>query len=304
MLPKTLKMHLPLVPILRSWPPEQTLKQASELLAINRLFRNAGIELLTIKGVLLALDLYGDLAARASKDIDLVVKVGDVRLADELLLARGYFRQYLSSRQLKSHQTQSKDFVYWHPQKRICVELHWRLFQDWDCFDPFNVPHQKIVLGGQVFSTLSPEYNLLYLATHGCESGWLREQWLLDIMKLLEKYGPSLDWGLIWREAKRYDLTGPLEQALKLPSPPARGQGEGRGRVKYVWQSSVWFSKIMLRKRWKNRAKAAWSLLVPRAQDFQALRLPDWLFFLYPLVRPWLALARNRQRSKASSQRA
>jgi hypothetical protein len=213
---------------------------------------------------------------------------------------QGYIRAQLTPKQLKSHQARSKDFVYWHPQKQICVELHWRLFQDWDCFDPFKVPHKTIALGGQTFRTLSPEYNLLYLATHGCESGWSRAQWSQDIAMLLKKCAEHLDWSLVWREAEHYDLTGPLEQALEKAH-QSKGHRHDDAE-QYVWKLEAWLAKIMLRKLWRNRLRAAWSLLVPRAQDFQAFRLPDSLFFLYPLARPWLALQRNRQRSKESLQ--
>lgn len=276
--------------------------QMLELSQITNGINSIGIGVLFLKGPVMSFDLYGDIAARVSKDIDLVVQNPDILRVDEFLRERGYVRQELTPRQLESHRVYSKDFVYCQPQKGICLELHWRLFQDWECFDPFEVPHQEIVLGGQTFKTLSPEYNLLYLATHGCESSWSRPQWSQDIVMLLKKYGAQLDWDLIWCEAERYDLTGPLGQALTLPSPPRRGQGEGNNRTTYVWRPGPWLSKIILRKRWKNRLRAAWSLLIPRTQDFQALRLPDWLFFLYPLARPWLALARNHQRSKESSQ--
>lgn len=286
--------------ILRFLHLKTSLTHCFELYELRQIFSYSKLEFLLLKGSALAVDLYGDIGARVSKDIDLLVKPQGISRADEIFRAQGYLRTSLTPRQLRSHLKQCKDFVYWHPKKRICVELHWRLFQDWDCFDPFEVPHQEIVLGGQIFKTLSPEYNLLYLATHGCESGWAREQWRLDIVKLLEKYGASLDWGLIWREAERYDLTGPLEQALRRVShceePRATRQSI------YVWRLGLWWHKIALRKRWKNRLKAAWSLLIPRLQDFEALKLPDSLFFLYPLARPWLALQRNRQRLKDSSQ--
>ncbi len=284
---------------------KNSMAQMFELSQIIKGINSIGIDVLVLKGPVMSFELYGDVDSRVSKDIDLVVPRNLVVRVDEYIRCQGYIRAEFTPRQLESHRTRSKDFVYWQPQKRICLELHWRLFQDWECFDPFKVPHQRVFLGGQTFKTLSPEYNLLYLATHGCESGWSRPQWSQDIVMLLKKYGEQLDWSLIWREAERYDLTGPLEQALLWQAKtrelwtPHQVRGD---KIAYVWRSSAWFSKIMLRKQWGNRFKAAWSLLVPRTQDFQALRLPDWLFFLYPLARPWLALARNRQRSKESSQ--
>ncbi|MBL4818903.1 MAG: nucleotidyltransferase family protein [Deltaproteobacteria bacterium] len=270
------------------------LAQFAELNELTDLFERHGISVLVLKGVLLAKDLYGDLGARQSWDIDLVISKGDIKKVDTLFQKLGYQRQKLTPKQMSQHLKNAKDFVYTHPNKHFQVELHWRLFQDWDCFDPFKVPHSKVEVGGQVFKVLAPEYNLIYLCTHGAESYWARAQWAQDIYQLLEKYGPSLDWALIWKVAAKYDLTGALEEGLgkshQFKSLPKYQP--------YAWRFKAWWRRLLLRKRLKNRVRVIISLLVPRTQDYEIFLLPDKLYGLYYFLRPFGALKRNRVRSQ------
>ncbi len=278
-------MLLAAAAILGYFNPKQALGQCAELVSIVSLLAHAKIESVAIKGPLLALELYGDLGARKSKDIDLVIKPKNIFEADHILQQQGYQRSFLTPRQLQAHIHWSKDFVYWHPKKQICLELHWRLFQDWECFSVFDISLQTTELLGVQIKHLSPEYNLLYLCTHGCESGWSRPQWALDIQKLLAKY--ELDWNLIRKEADQWDLAGTLREGLQIKT----------GRTgSYVWRWSDWWHKLALRKKFKNKAKVLFSLFVPRLQDFQALALPDGLFFLYYALRPFIAFKRNKLR--------
>lgn len=257
------------------------LNLSAELLLITQLLHRSHLDSVALKGPVLSLELYGDLGARQSKDIDILVRQSDLLKADQLVQTMGYERYQFTPRQLKSHLCSSKDFVYWHPQKRIYLELHWKLFETWDCFDPFETPLKTTQIGGVSIQSLSPEYNLIYLSVHGCESMWSDPKWALDIEKLVVKY--TLDWDLIHRELKRFDLEGAFYDRRVRPKP-------------YVWRFSDWLHRFWLRKRFKNRAKVLLSLLVPRTEDFKAISLPDSFFYLYYLFRPWIAMKRNLSR--------
>ncbi|MES2504336.1 MAG: nucleotidyltransferase family protein [Myxococcota bacterium] len=283
------------------------LNQVSELVRLVRLFEAKSIPLVSIKGPLLALELYGDLGARSSNDLDFVIRPQDIFLADDILCTEGYERFLFSPAQRKSHLKHSKDFVYWHPRKQICLELHWRLFQDIGCFSVFDVPLQEIRVGDQNIKQLSPEYNLLYLCAHGSESLWQRGQWGLDIKFLLERYG-NLDWHLLWKVAENYDLTRFLKEGLTRhceARSDAAIQDPGLLRLarndNYVWQLNAWVHRLNLRAKLKNKAKFCLSLFIPRVNDFQDLALPDYLFFAYYLARPILALRRNLVRIRAAA---
>lgn len=277
--------------ILEFWLHKQALGQSAELVCLVKLLADQNIGTVALKGPILALELYGDLGARQSKDLDLVIRPEDIFKADKILQEQGYKRAHLSAKQLKSHLDWSKDFVYWHPKKQICLELHWKLFQDWECFSVFDVALQETELSGIKIKHLSPDYNLLYLCTHGCESAWSSSKWALDIQKLLAKY--DLNWQLIWQEAERWDLERVLEEGLDCRAALAMT------KANYVWRLSDWMHKLMLRKKLKNKAKVCFSLFVPRLQDFSALALPDGLFFLYYVLRPILAIHRNISRLAA-----
>ena len=62
----------------------------SELAALNRLFSDAGISFMPLKGIVLSHQVYGNPSLRPSADLDILVQPGDLQAAFQLLLERGY----------------------------------------------------------------------------------------------------------------------------------------------------------------------------------------------------------------------
>jgi hypothetical protein len=177
---------------------ETCLRRTSQLLLLNRLFREQQIELRVFKGIPLAITAFQDPAMRDAGDIDLLVGERDIFRAGEILRAQGYVRldpqARLTRRRLRSYVAHQKDFSYGHPLSDLIIDLHWRLFRN--PFLPANagltdVGEDWVDLGSERIATLPAPRLLLYLCVHGALDGWLRLKWLTDIGALMHAMTPE-----------------------------------------------------------------------------------------------------------------
>jgi hypothetical protein len=177
---------------------ETCLRRTSQLLLLNRLFREQQIDVRTFKGIPLAITAFRDPALRDAGDIDLLVAEKDVFRAGEILRNQGYIRldpqARLTRRRLSSYVAHQKDFSYGHPLSDLIIDLHWRLFRN--PFLPANagladVGEDWVNVGSERIATLPAPRLLLYLCVHGALDGWLRLKWLTDIGALMHTMTPE-----------------------------------------------------------------------------------------------------------------
>jgi hypothetical protein len=86
---------------------------------------DAGVKVLPLKGPLLGERLYGELAARVSADIDLLVEASDLTRATALLEGLGY-RPMLDTNMFSGRRPELHEVLY-SPDGLPEVELHWRI---------------------------------------------------------------------------------------------------------------------------------------------------------------------------------
>lgn len=166
-----------------------------ELNTILKLFSSQGIEVMPLKGPLLATELYGNLELRPITDLDILVRTQDVPKAKRLLLARGYLPEKdLSARQEKEYLTRECAFHFYQANGKLNVDLHWRLIR-WQAFkSDFLWSRAVTVRSGEIQSLwLAPEELLLYLCIHLDKSPDYRLKWVLDIALVLVKH-PTMNW--------------------------------------------------------------------------------------------------------------
>jgi hypothetical protein len=177
---------------------ETCLRRTSQVLLLNRLFREQQIDLRVFKGIPLAITAFQDPALRDAGDIDLLVSERDIFRAGEILRIQGYVRldpqARLTRRRLRSYVAHQKDFSYSHPLSDLVIDLHWRLFRN--PFLPANaaltdVGEDWVDLGSERIATLPAPRLLLYLCVHGALDGWLRLKWLTDIGALMHAMTPE-----------------------------------------------------------------------------------------------------------------
>jgi Uncharacterised nucleotidyltransferase len=305
-----------------------SLFQAAEIQRLTRVFAQANIRLLALKGVVLSAQVHGEAFPRGARDIDLLVDPRQFAAGDSVLTAAGYrcANEALSPRQRASYLYWLKDADYIHSGTGAAIELHQRLADN-----PYLLPtdfdalwreREEVPVGDVAVATLSRRALALYLCVHGAGHAWERLRWLIDLAALLRTPG-SVDMALA--DAEAVGLGAAMLHALMLahdwlglavePHHLARARADAqvvrldlilarlyagsawhqmppRGSLRAIARYSVWqrLYRLSLKSDWRYLARQIGRECFSPA-DFNTLHLPDALFFLYPLVRPvgWLA---------------
>ena len=162
------------------------LKLSGELARLARLFDENRIPWLSIKGPALSVQLYGDVAARQSGDLDILVKEEDLNKAVSLLESIGYHQiNNLKLKQRNSYRKHHKDYLFRNDDQSTLIELHWKLSHDW--LTPDDITSllwnntDKILIAGEQIPIPDKTYHLIYLYEHGIRHTWYRLAWLWDI---------------------------------------------------------------------------------------------------------------------------
>src|SRR5262245_61022706 len=121
----------------------ENLAMAAEAARLQRLFDDAGLTVLFLKGTSLALLAYGDLGLRSSKDIDLLISPEVLPRATALVKCGGYRRfdppSNVSDAQLRLLTALRRDLGFIHEASGQQIELHWRLFSNPHAMDESSV---------------------------------------------------------------------------------------------------------------------------------------------------------------------
>jgi hypothetical protein len=192
---------------------------SGELEYICKLFAVHHIRTLLLKGPALAFDLFGDISLRTSKDLDILVNVNELDQVNKLLLEHGYETEDIVLTALNGWRWRQHHITYFHPQKRIYLELHWRLNPGPSKEPSFNELWERKKLNGV---SSYPVYGLgeadlfCFLVSHGARHGWFRLRWLADIDILTRR---QTDWKSLSLFLKsKYHLTLIVGHALNLAS--------------------------------------------------------------------------------------
>jgi hypothetical protein len=168
------------------------LLMVAECLKLQRMSSEAGIGLLFLKGIPLALLAYGDVGIKHGRDIDLLVAPEDLDNAIGMLESAGYELVELGAglgkerrKRLLGH---AKEFELLHRSRRLRVELHWLLEHNPYLLEGAGLPAeiQAVELAdGAVIHTLAGQTLFNYLSVHGARHIWYRLKWLADLAALL-----------------------------------------------------------------------------------------------------------------------
>jgi hypothetical protein len=161
-----------------------------ECLRLKAAFDAAGVPILFIKGVTLAMLAYGTLALKAGWDIDVLVGEDRVDAAAAILTASGYrciLPQSPDLSRLREWHRVAKESVWQHAATRTVVELHTRLVDNSMLLRPITLEdsHSVPVGDGLSLPTLAPDALFAYLCVHGAWSAWYRLKWLADVAALV-----------------------------------------------------------------------------------------------------------------------
>lgn len=274
------------------------LARHAEWRRLQKIFAESGVVVHSLKGTALSERLYGDVAMRHTRDLDLLVAPEDLKSSIEVLRGAGYAIRDLGDLHLAQR-------VAWHIECESAqskVELHWR-------FERVSSPRLE-ERWWELLRRGGPIFDLLYCCLHGSSHGWSRLKWVGDIKMLAPQVTPEVwDWALalnlrpIVAEALSV-VEGGIDPArssnaakwLALPEKElAVEAGASRMRFRQLqWQLSRRYSLQERAAHWMYA-----TLFSP--VDLERFRLPAWLSAAYPFIRPISLIGRIPAKSNAVS---
>lgn len=318
----------------------RNLVQSAEVGRLCRLLTEAGVRVLVLKGVALSAQLYGEPVRRDARDIDLLVDPDQLAQAAAVISRAGYRpgQNLASVRQTAAHLRWIKEYEFFQQETGGLVELHHRLTDNADLL-AFEFPslwneREEVRVGGDtIVATMSRQRLPLYLCVHGGDHGWARLHWLVDFSAALSHTQEMatlvetadaclLRWSFLHAVLLAHDWLGlPVQEDLlaqcrhsakmrrrqwlmrRLYSPSNWYRMAPKGSWRRALRDSLWerLYRFSLKSNWRYRAtqlRREWF----SPADREAVRLPDALSWLYPLLRPWGWLIRRLPFSNAPPQ--
>ena len=292
------------------------------------LAQKAGIPLIIAKGPVLSKTLYGRADLKTSADLDWFTLPETMPQLTTLLQQQGYAHPYaalkMSPRKLQALYEAQHDIPFTHPARGIPNEVHWSFGTNQQGISPRLYQQsisraQTLRWGEHTISVFTNEDLFLYLCFHGAKHFWARLNWLVDVNEMITNQAAlNLNLPAVQAAAQEYQLTHCLTQTYDLchslfgtPLPQATPQ-PSKHRA-WLTQKALeeiasdspetqttrrvrYFSHLLYDQRlsssWKSSARFLWQQRY-KTEDLLLLDLPDKLFFLYTLLRPYFWLRKK-----------
>ncbi|KIL35410.1 Renal dipeptidase [Cohnella kolymensis] len=292
------------------------LQLSAEMDRVNSELSEQNIPTLHMKGPVLAVELYGDVSLRTSGDLDVLVPIHRLVAAEGTLRKLGYVKDEYIQSVMNDWKWRHHHTTFYHPDKEIKVELHWRLSPGpgkeptfHELWERSRISHHT----GNPIHYLGTEDLLLFLAAHGARHGWSRLHWLGDIDRIARQ---SLDWNRLSLLLSKYRCAHLLGQAfvlasdlLSTPLNPQMKRLTFGCRPAKLAQDALFYLRQMVNLHTKllpadvalyhkrhlfslmsaqQKMLFIISFLHPYPKDIEILYLPKMLHFLYFPLRPFL----------------
>lgn len=300
------------------------LRNSRETVRLSLALDAAGVRHLVVKGAPLAFQLYGDVAARDSKDIDLLVDAAQWDVARGVVEAAGYAPHREQATAPGTLATKDSSFI--DRATGVEVELHHRLFDIAALlprrFDELWADRATVAMGGAAIPVLSRRDTFLYLCGHGAESAWFRLKWLQDIARIRadtpaaelsghvaaaraigfgrvvasalvladQIYGSPDDASDIVADRGTRRIVAWARGALEAPEEAAYDRSLGQ-----LLRDAI--DRARFRRDWRYRSAIVRGIFLT-PNDVAALDLPRWAWWLHVPLRPVMLLKRRMGRKR------
>jgi hypothetical protein len=197
----------------------RAIDMAFESLRLQSTFDSAALPLMVIKGIPLGCLAYGDFALKESVDIDILVHPDNVVRAKATLHDLGYemHPRKVDGSAFEQFVEHGKEAAFVNRQKRLLVELHWRLTGFGRPLRGVDVngPSQQVSLPGGTLKTLANEPLFAFLCLHGETHNWSRLKWLADVNAFAARQSPG-ELERLYRAAQALGVGRSASVALRL----------------------------------------------------------------------------------------
>jgi Uncharacterised nucleotidyltransferase len=295
-----------------------SLNYAIHAIRIFQEFKEKSIPHIFFKGPLLSLELYNDIGYRNFGDIDVLVEKKDAEKAKDILEELGFTCFYpkikLTEKQKEVNYSISHHYQFVHPVQAIKIELHWNITNPKSFFgvESHDIISNSLSLKVSNYELpyISKIENIVFQAAHGSIHQWYRLFWIKDFSKLLTMVN-SEDLKKAYDLSKKLKLQNCFIQACLLSNllyktevpdfenfrikkhlfkTPLNSitntdlskQGL-KGKIKFV------FYRIRLKPDFNYYFELLYRLRT-HLTDWELIKLPKSLFFLYYVLRPFLLI--------------
>jgi len=304
----------------------KSLASKQMIISLQQLLQSKQVNGLFLKGIPIAEQYYGDISLRHTLDIDVWVEASGLDIVAAFLKSKGYVSSpdwnMLTPRQINYYKRTNHDLSFTSSQASMhpLIELHWKLRGPLGSFtlnpavDFSMLSKQQI--GNEAISVLNPVDNFLYLCTHGTEHAWFRLKWLFDLPNILSKV--NFIWPDLLARAKELNCIDHLCISFAILNDlfnieiPAEIKGVSNesnvaNALDSIYRSMASMSTVNaddenrlshLKYRLSQNKKGLfnWGIILTyltSPNDWKLFPLPNYLFFLYFPLRPFLMVWRR-----------
>ena len=293
----------------------RNLHLGGELVRLLALLRERGIVAVALKGPLLAVAAYGDIALRQFQDLDILVQPHELTATRATLREAGYApeeavdpRREPASRRWRC----AEEFV--DRRRQIAIDVHWDIVPRVLSVEVDRAwlldGVQPLAFAGAQVPVLATGPTILFLCIHGGKHCWDRLEWIAALAEILRRRR-DVPWTALEHHARRAGACRLLYLGLHLahalldaPLPPAvaaaaaSDPGVGRLAQKVLARlvggpcaprsiASAARFQLAARERGRDRARYGLRLaLAPTVGDWNTVALPRPLSGAYYLLRP------------------
>ena len=195
----------------------RNLRMGPQIRQVLDAFKEAGIQVLLVKGPALARTVYPDPALRQSSDIDLMIRPEDFLRCERVMETLGYScpaRTYHISPHAFHHQ------AFLPGNTGVMVEVHWMADFGYGYFPKnwlINSMERKIHVESKdlAFDTLHPLDHFQFLVLHNViQHNHRRLDWIMDIARMVQEFSTPGDWKAIQASSVMNHTRIPVEIAL------------------------------------------------------------------------------------------
>jgi hypothetical protein len=295
----------------------KNLMMTGELVKVMKLLEDNGVNAITYKGPVLAQMAYGNVGYREFGDLDILVDKSDALKAKNLMFSQGY--ELLTPIKISDADFMKLEAEYIFINKKLGskIEINWNFEGNFFSFkgDPSCLFDNQIKynINDFEFLSFSPENKLLMLSIHAAKHDWTRLSWIMDIVEFVNKQ--SINWEDTLKKADKlgikkillitlylahdlWDLELPdivtLEFDSKSLEKMVKKIKENIFNDKKSWNLiDKFFLDIEKRDDKLSGIKDSLNgLTKPTYTDFEDIPINSFLFFIYPILRPFLLIRR------------
>ena len=196
-----------------------------ELSKVLKAFKDAGVNVIVLKGAFLAETVYKNIGLRPMGDVDLVIKKEDLQKVKKKLIQLRYHASVYPTKWHEQWQNEwAEEIQYTNQDKNVRIDVHWNVQPP---VIPFQIDintfwenAQPVKIAGVEALMLAAEDILLHLCLHsdkhinssGAPS--FQFKWYCDIAEVIRHYGEKINWKYLVQSTKNYGIEEPIYQSL------------------------------------------------------------------------------------------